>query len=266
MMNKNRCKTLALARGEMSVYDWGGVRLHAYRTHDPIDDEVFLLEKDGQAVVIESPCFFDNNRELETYLAQRGLQVAGMLLAYHLAGGSFLPDARKYATANAVAYGTAGGGRVLIDGFAAAFGAAFDPSLHAVTDVIGGGPLTLGGMELVIVPTADAFDIEIPAIGAVYIHMLGHDCHSIVAGAAHADALIAQLQGYIDRGLRLILTSHHAPEDLDDAREKIDYLRRLKTLAAASPDAAAFKAAARAAYPDYAGLNYLDMTAGFFFG
>ena len=83
---------------------------------------------------------------------------------------------------------------------------------------------------------------------------------------AHADALIAQLQGYIDRGLRLILTSHHAPEDLDDAREKIDYLRRLKALAAASPDAAAFKVAARAAYPDYVGLNYLDMTAGFFFG
>ena len=38
----------------------------------------------------------------------------------------------------------------------------------------------------------DAFDVEIPEINAVYTHMLGHDCHSIVAGAGHADALIAQ--------------------------------------------------------------------------
>lgn len=262
-MNKN---DIQLAKGEMTVYDLDGVRLHAYATHDLIDDEVFLLEKDGQAVVIESPCFFDNHWELADYLDRRGLRAAGMLLAYHLAGGNFLPGARKYATANALAYGTAGGGRALIDGFAAAFGADFDSSLHAVTDVIGGGPLTLGGMEFVITPTADAFDIEIPAIGAVYTHMLGHDCHSIVAGPDHADGIIAQLQGYIDRGCRLILTSHHAPEDLGDAQTKIAYLKRLKQLAASSADAAAFKAAVQAEYPGYAGQNYLEMTAGFFFG
>ena len=42
-------------------------------------------EKAGKAVVLESPCFFDNNQELEVYLAQRKLETVGMLLAYHMA-------------------------------------------------------------------------------------------------------------------------------------------------------------------------------------
>lgn len=74
-MNKNTCKTVRLAKGEMNVYDFGDVRLHAYKTNDFIDDEVFIVEKDGKAVLIESPCFFDNNSELTAYL--KDMQVGG---------------------------------------------------------------------------------------------------------------------------------------------------------------------------------------------
>ena len=95
--------------------------------------------------------------------------------------------------------------------------------------------------------------------------MLGHDCHSIVAGAGHADAIIAQLRGYIEKGYCLILTSHYAPEDLKDAETKIAYLSGLKALAKESWDAEDFKARVSARYPQYSGQNYLDMTAGFFF-
>ena len=59
--------------------------------------------------------------------------------------------------------------------------------------------MTIGGIDFVIRQTDEAFDVEIPAINAVYTHMLGHDCHSIVAGAGHADAKIAELRGYIAR-------------------------------------------------------------------
>ena len=90
-MNKNTCTISRLGKGEMAVYDFGALKLHAYRTNDPIDDEVFLIEKEGKAVVLESPCFFDNCRELEAYIAQKGLKPAGLLLAYHMAGASFLP-------------------------------------------------------------------------------------------------------------------------------------------------------------------------------
>ena len=105
----------------------------------------------------------------------------------------------------------------------------------------------------------------IPEINAVYTHMLGHDCHSIVAGAGHADGIIAELRSYIEKGYDLILTSHYTPEDLKDAQTKIDYLENLKKIAKNCADADSFKAEVQKQYPAYSGQNYLDMTAGFFF-
>ncbi len=186
-------------------------------------------------------------------------------MAYHAAGGSFLPDVPKYATQSAKDYAEAGGGKALIDGFSAAFGVAFDASVHTVTNLVGAGRVCIGGIDFLLRPTADAFDVEIPEINAVYTHMLGHDCHSIVAGQAHADSIIAELREDIARGYDLILTSHYTPEDLKDAQTKIDYLESLKRLAAGCTDAEAFKAEMRKRYPSYSGQNYLDMTAGFFY-
>lgn len=262
-MNKRNFTTVQLSRGEMHIYDFGGVKLHAYQTGDPMADEVFLVEKAGRFVVLEPPCFTDNIAALSGYL--EGKDVAGVLVAYHGAGGSFLREVPKYATANAVEYTEKGGGKALIEQFAAAFGGAFDSSIHTVTHVIGEGAVTIGGIEFLIRRTAEAFDVEIPEINAVYTHMLGHDCHSIVAGAGHADGMIAQLRDYIAKGYDLILTSHYTPEDLKDARAKIDYLERLKAIAASCEDGAAFKAEVKRQYPGYGGENYLDMTTGFFF-
>ena len=252
-----------LAKGEMNVYDFGGIKLHAYKTNDFIDDEVFIVEKNGKAVVIESPCFFDNNKELAEYL--ENVEVEGMLVAYHGAGATFLPDVPKYATQNAVDFSKNGGGKALIDNFTGAFGEIFDSSVHAITNVIEPGKVTIGGIPFVIKQTADAFDVEIPEINAVYTHMLGHDCHSIVAGAGHADGIIAELRSYIKKGYDLILTSHYTPEDLKDAQTKIDYLENLKKIAANCADANSFKAEVQKQYSAYSGQNYLDMTAGFFY-
>lgn len=262
-MNKNTFKTIKLAKGEMNVYDFGGIKLHAYKTNDFIDDEVFIVEKNCKAVVIESPCFFDNNKELAEYL--ENVTVEGILVAYHGAGATFLPDAPKYATQNAKDYSENGGGKALIENFAGAFGKIFDSSVHKVTNIIESGKVTIGGIDFVIKQTGDAFDVEIPEINAVYTHMLGHDCHSIVAGAEHADAMIAELHSYIEKGYDLILTSHYTPEDLKDAQIKIDYLENLKKIAASVQNADEFKTEVGKQYPQYSGQNYLDMTAGFFF-
>ena len=42
-MNKKTFTTVRLSQGEMHIYDFGGMRLHAYQTGDPLGDEVFLL-------------------------------------------------------------------------------------------------------------------------------------------------------------------------------------------------------------------------------
>lgn len=263
MMNKNTFTTVNLEKGEMNVYNFGDIKLHAYKTNDFIEDEVFIVEKRGKAVIIESPCFFDNIKELTEYL--KGMDVAGMLVAYHGAGATFLPEAPKYATQNAADYSESGGGKALIRNFTNAFGAIFDSSVHKITHLLSEGKVTIGGIDFVIKQTAEAFDIAIPEINAVYTHMLGHNCHSIVAGAAHADAMIAELESDIGKGYDLILTSHYTPEDLKDAQTKINYLENLKKIAVGCADADSFKAEVQRQYPAYSGQNYLDMTAGFFF-
>ncbi len=262
-MNKTMFQRIQLTKGEIHLYDFGGVKLHAYKTNDLIDNEVFVFEKDGKAVILESPCFFENNKELAEYL--KDVKVEGMLIAYHGAGGTFLPEVPKYATQNAIDYSANGGGKALIDQFTGAFGEIFDSSVHQITNVISEGKVTFGGIDFVIKQTGEAFDVEIPEINAVYTHMLGHDCHSIVAGAGHADAMIAQLKKDIQKGYDLILTSHYTPEDLKDVETKIAYLENLKKIAADCQDADAFKAEVGRQYPQYSGQNYLDMTAGFFF-
>ena len=262
-MNKNTFQTVKLAKGEMNVYDFGSVKLHAYKTNDFIDDEVFVVEKNGKAVILESPCFFDNIKELTEYL--QNVEVAGMLVAYHGAGAAFLPNVPKYATQNAVDFSKKGGGKALIDNFTGAFGEIFDSSVHKITHVIEAGRITIGGIDFVIKQTGDAFDVEIPEINAIYTHMLGHDCHSIVAGAGHADAMISELRSYIEKGYDLILTSHYTPEDLKDTQTKIDYLENLKKIAASVQKKDEFKTEVGKLYPQYSGQNYLDMTAGFFF-
>lgn len=264
-MKKNNYELVTLGKGEVNVYDFGGIKLHAYKTNDFLSDEVFIVEKEGKAVIIESPAFFDNCRELTEYIDSLGVKVQGKLIAYHMAGGSFLPQVPSYATKNADEYGRTGDGKALIDNFTGAFGAAFDNSLHMVTNIIDEGMMTIAGISMNIIVTHEAFDIEIPEIRTVYTHMLGHDCHSIVAGAGHADAIIAQLKGYLEKGYDLVLTSHYTPEDLKDVEAKIAYLENLKHIAAKCTSAQAFKAAVQKAYGDYCGDNYLDMTAGFFF-
>lgn len=264
-MDQTLFQKIKLSKGEMHIYDFGKTKLHAYQTNDPIENEVFLLEKDGKAVIVEAPCFYDNIKELTAYLAENQLEPVGMLLAYHMAGASFLPGIPVYATKNADDYGHNGGGAALIQNFAGIFGKSFDSSVFTVTNYLEEGSVTIGGIHFVITPTSDAYDIEIPEMNAVYTHMMGHDCHSIVAGADHADAIINQLKGYRARGFDFILTSHYTPEDLKDADVKVHYLKQLKNIAAQCSTAEEMKAAVKAAYPAYSCENYLDMTVGFFF-
>ena len=77
--------------------------------------------------------------------------------------------------------------------------------------------------------------------------------------------LLGALAAYIRKGFDLVLTAHYTPEDLKDAQTKVDYLTNLKEIALESESADEMKAKVQEQYPDYSGMNYLDMTVGFFF-
>ena len=265
MMNKTAERTVTLDKGRVDVYTENGITLYAYQTRDLIDDEVFVLAKNGRGVVIELPCFYDNIRELTAFLAAEKVNVEAKLVAYHAAGASFLPDVPAYGTASSVAYNTTGGGAALVANFHNAFGDAFDAGLCGADHVLEEGETELAGIRFAVKPNAEAYDLEIPEINCVYTHMMGHDCHSIVAGCPHADGIISQLNYYIRHGFDLVLTAHYTPEDLKDARAKVQYLTALKDIALTCESADEMKAKVQAQYPNYSGMNYLDMTVGFFF-
>lgn len=261
-MNKNNFKTITLAKGEIQIYDFGKIKLHAYKTNDFLNNETFIVEKNGKSIIIEPPCFYDNIAELQEHV--KTLNVKAMLVSYHAAGGTFLPNIPKYATKNAINYGEQGGGKTLINNFEQAFGNLFDNSIHKM-QAIEQGNVTLDGIDFVLTENSDAYTIEIPEINSIYIHMLGNDVHSIVANAEHANALIDELKGYIVKDYNLLLTSHYTPEDMTDVKTKIDYLEKLKQIANNCPTAEEFKATMKNTFPNYSGENYLDMTANMFY-
>lgn len=257
-------KKIKLDKGYVLVYDFGKVKVHNYNTSDYIDDQVILLEKNNKVVVIESPVFYENNIELENYMKTLGT-VEGVLLSYHMGGGTFATTVKKYATHHADEYGHVGGGKALVDNFAKTFGEAFDQKIHQVTDYIESKKFTIADIEMNIIDTQEGFDIEIPEINSIYTHMLGSDCHSIIAGAKHANSMIETLKGYLDKNYNLILTSHYIPEDISAVEKKIVYIETLLNIASTCKSANEMIEKVKKEYTEYTGLNYLEMTAGFFF-
>lgn len=254
-----------LNKGYVLVYNFGEVKIHNYNTADYIDDQVILLEKNNKIVIIESPAFYENNIELENYINSLNAKLEGILLSYHMGGGTFLKNAKKFATHNADKYGHNGGGKVLIDNFTKAFGEPFDNNIHNVTDYIEAGKIILADIEMNIIPTNEGYDIEIPEINSIYTHTLGSDCHSIIAGVEHANAMIKTLKGYIAKNYNLILTSHYIPEDISAVNTKISYIETLLNISKNCNSAKEMIEKVKSLYPNYSGINYLEMTANFFF-
>ena len=259
-------KRVNLEKGCVLIYDFGSVKLHNYNTNDYIYDQVILLEKNKKVVVIESPAFYDNNKELESYIEFLGAKLEGVLLSYHMGGGTFLGNAKKFATHKAYEYGHNGGGKALVDNFTKTFGDVFDNNIHNVTDYIEKGKVTIADIEMNIIPTNECYDIEIPEINSIYSHMLGSDCHSIIVGVDHANLMIETLKGYIRKNYNLILTSHYIPEDIKAVDTKIAYIETLLNIASDSNNATEMIEKVKQEYPNYSGVNYLEMTANLFFG
>jgi hypothetical protein len=257
--------TEQLSKGKVTTIECGDLNVRVYSTNDAINDQVILLDRAGKGVVIELPGFRDSIEEMTAYIKGKDISIEGKLVSYHAAGSSFLPDVKSYMTDSSVAYNTDGEGAQLIKGFTGAFGSGFDSGTVNSGERIGAGTIGIGGIELEIIPNGDAFEVYIPAAKAVYVHMIGHDCHSIVGSPAHADSIIRNLRGYLDRGTQIFLSSHYGPETREDVEAKIAYLQELKDIAAGSEDREDFKARVNAMFPGYSGSNYLDMTAGFLF-
>ncbi len=117
----------------------------------------------------------------------------------------------------------------------------------------------MAGISFNLIERGEAYDLEIPAINAVYTHMLGKTSHSILTSLEHMDETAIALKTYQAKGYERILPG---PEGQDAVAEKLSYIKKAKELAAANGTAKNFIRAMQEAFPNYDGENYLEMTAG----
>lgn len=254
-----------LKKGFIEKYDFGEIKLHSYQTNDLMYDESYILENNDNVLLVEFPAFYDNLQEFEEYVKNIGKPVVGKVFSDHPNGGTIFKNIKGYASAGTIKSMKEGTIHNLVTGFETAFRGTFAKEYHEITDVLTESKVNIGGFELNITYHDENIEIEFPQINCIYTHMLGHDCHSIVAGEGHADAIIEQLKNYKQKGYNLILSSHYTPETLKDVDTKIEYLNELKKIAKQSLNARDFEERVKARYPEYSGLNYLGMTAGYFF-
>lgn len=120
----------------------------------------------------------------------------------------------------------------------------------------------MAGISFNLIERGEAYDLEIPAINAVYTHMLGKNSHSILTSLEHMEETAIALKTYQAKGYERILPSHGGPEGQDTVAEKLSYIEKAKELAAANGTAKDFIRAMQEAFPNYDGENYLEMTAG----
>ena len=230
-----------------------------------MNDECYTLENDKNVLLIEFPAFYDNLEEFEQYVRSLNKTIVGKVFSDHPNGGTIFKEVKGYASAGTIKSMKEGTIHNLVTGFISSFGGNFAKEYHEITDVLEDKTINIGGFDLNITYHEEDIEIEFPQINCIYTHMLGHDCHSIVAGPKHADAILEQLNHYKEKEYYLILSSHYVPETLSDVAIKIDYLENLKAIAKESKDSDDFKERIKAKYPEYSGLNYLSLTAGYFF-
>ena len=246
-----------------------GVKLHAFGTGDNMNDYCYIVETPEGLVLIESTAYKADVEAVSKYIKTLEKPLAGALLSYHPNGYKSYGDVKVYATEGALKSWQEGGSVWgLTQSFIQAAGDKVAEDLPESAEIIAEGQtVKLAGIDFVILHESDGegYGVAIPAMNAVYRHMMGSKTHNILPAVPYIEAEIAELKGYQDKGYTLILTSHNAPEGKDAVAEKIAYLEKVLELAKTCKDKDEFTAKVKEAFPDYNGEAYLGMSAGALF-
>ena len=253
--------TITLNAGTVTVYENNGLKLHSFATGDALADVAYIVEGKNALIGIELPAFTENLEAWQDYIKTLGKPMQDIFICCHPTGADYIKGMRVYGTAGAKASVAGGTARAITNGLAQAFGSGFHGSDVAEITSVVSGKVQIAGVDFELLDCGESYDLVIPAFNAVYTHMLGKNTHSILGSLAHIDAFAAVLHKYQAAGYELILTSHGGPEGQDAVKEKLRYLAETKAIAENCTNAADFKAAMQKAFPNYDGLNYLDMTA-----
>ena len=256
----------AVESGSVTIYDFGASKPHVYNTGDALGDVAYIVEGEDALIGIELPSFTANLDAWQNYIAGLDKPMNDLFLCDHATGASYVEGMNIYGTQGAQNSIASGSTYATTQGLYETFGDDFHggADLANINKVVS-GTVTVAGIDFNLIDCGETYDLEIPSMNAVYTHMLGKTCHSILTSTAHMDSLIETLKGYQSAGYDMILSAHSGVEGQDAVAEKIAYVEKAKELAASCDNAEAFMTAMKEAFPDYIGENYLEMSAGYLY-
>ncbi len=262
--------TVQLEKGTMWVYNYGDVKLHAYETKDFFGTFAFILEKNGKAVLLETPPVKDNYEELIDYITDLGYKSIDIIVSYHPIGAEFIKTNKLaftniYSMQHAIDHYATGAGAPSLIGLKKRFGEPMDVTIYKPSVMMEEGVNEIAGIKFDISNKDFAFDVAIPEINAIHLHMLSHDKHALIFSYEFLDSYIAQLKGYQKKGYDMIFSSHGEPETAGDVTIKLHYLQDLKRIAKTVNNKKEFLAQMNEAYPNFGWPFYLQGTANFLF-
>lgn len=257
----------AVGDTSVTVYDNGSEKLHVLYSNDALGDVSFIVEGAEELVGIELPAFTEGLEEWKDYAESLAKPMNNIFIADHATGKSYVDGMNVLGTAGAAESILYGATFATTDGLYQTFGDAFHggDELVQITETVPFGRIEIAGIEFDIIDRGYTYDIAIPAFDAVYTHMLGKYSHSIITSAAYLDEYLSVLDEYQRAGYELLLSAHSGVEGQDAVSEKISYVEKLKKFYEENSSAEDFTTAVNEAYPDYAGANYLEMSAGYLY-
>ena len=254
-------KAVQLKKGTMQIFDYGETKVHVYETKGFFNTHAFFIEKKGKGVLIETPPMKDNYKELVDYIVGLGYKDIDVMVSYHLIGKHFFDtDKLKfnhiYSNQESLDYMTNSGNESLSK-LAEVSGQDLDETTIVPTDLLKAGAQEISGIPFIITPTGFGFDVEMPDIKAVHLHMVGHDNHTMIFNTEFIDTVIKELTAFQEKGYTTYFSSHSAPETSGDVTIKINYLKEMKAQLSAAKNEEEFIQKMDKAYPNFGWRNYL---------
>ena len=254
-------KAVQLKKGTMQIFDYGETKVHVYETKGFFNTHAFFIEKKGKGVLIETPPMKDNYKELVDYIVGLGYKDIDVMVSYHLIGKHFFDtDKLKfnhiYSNQESLDY-MKNSGNESLSVLKKVSGQDLDETTIVPTDLLKAGAQEISGIPFIITPTGFGFDVEMPDIKAVHLHMVGHDNHTMIFNTEFIDTVIKELTAFQEKGYTTYFSSHSAPETSGDVTIKINYLKEMKGLLSAAKNEEEFIQKMDKAYPNFGWRNYL---------